>query len=382
MKENNLQYENIFKGRMGALYARLYNKTTGETETKSIKVVPSMYIQDDNSTSGLISIPEKQPLKELRFKTMKEYRDTFNLYKDSNVPMYGNKTQEQNYIRANWPNPIDAYHEFSNIWWWDIETAILDDNMKPDKNPDRKSDWKPMGHERASMATITSIQIYDTKAKMFFILGLAKTWKNKNNYESVHGEIKYIRCETEEKMLKLYLELLKKRDPALMSGWNTSGYDDPYVTNRIIRVLDGRDDLYYYDKDKQRWRFNTDCLNGEYVKQLSPHAGLIQHREVQTNFGIQDTFKWVGIIQEDYLDMYKKYTYTSHTSYSLDTIASFELGSNKVNHDEFTDFAAFYSGDYGAYDYNEKKEDKNELDLLYVELTDIDKELIKRGLSA
>ncbi len=58
-----------------------------------------------------------------------------------------------------------------------------------------------------------------------------------------------------------------------------------------------------------------------------------------------------------------------------------ELGSNKVNHDEFTDFKAFYLGDYKAYAYNDKKEDKNELDILYVELSDIDKELLKRGIN-
>lgn len=243
-----------------------------------------------------------------------------------------------------------------------------------------KSDWKPTGHERAAMATITSIQIYDTQMKMFFIFALNKDWTRQNVFNSNHGPVKYIKCTTEEEMLKKFLELLRKRDPAIMSGWNTAGYDDPFVTNRIIRVLDKRDDLYYYDELKVMWKFNTDCLNGEYVKQLSPHAGLIQHREVQTNFGIQDEFKWVGIIQEDYLDLYKKYTYTIHTSYSLDTVAGFELGSNKVNHDEFADFKAFYEGDYKAYAYDDKKEEKNELDNLYLELTGIDKELARRSL--
>ena len=346
---SNFQYENVFKGNMGALYARLYNPSTKECITKSIKVIPSFYIHDKNSNSGLVSIPEQQPLKELTFKTMKEYRDAVNMYKDSGVAMYGNKSQEQTFIREHWPNPIDAYHEFSNTWYYDIETAILDDDMKPDKSDIRKNDWKPMSHQRGAMATITSIQIFDSKANMFFILGLNKEWDNDNNYESEYGTIKYINCKTEEQMLKLFLELLKKRDPTLMTGWNTKTYDDPYLTNRIIRVLDKRDDLYYYDELKQRWRFNTDCLNGEYVKQLSPHANLIKHKEVQTSYGIQDEFLWVGIIQEDYMVMYKKYTYTTHTSYSLDTVAGYELGSNKVNHDEHTDFAEFYINNFNTF---------------------------------
>ena len=45
---------------------------------------------------------------------------------------------------------------------------------------------------------------------------------------------------------------------------------------------------------------------------------------------------------EDYLELYKKYTYTTHTSYSLSTVAEYELGDDKVNHDEFSDFGEFY----------------------------------------
>jgi len=345
---SNFKYENVFKGNMGALYARIYDTKTKKTQTKSIRVIPSIYVNAKNEAEAtdFISIPEKRPLKKLTFKTMKDYRETFNLYKNSNVPMYGNKSQEQTFIRENWKNPIDSYHEFGNMWFWDIETAIFDESV-PKKVS--KDDWKPTGHARAAMATITSIQIYDTEMKMFFIFALKKDWDNVLNFKSPHGPVKYIKCETEEKMLKKFLELLRKRDPALMSGWNTAGYDDPYVTNRIIRVLDKRDDLYYYDDLKKMWKFNTDCLSGEYVKQLSPHANLIRHREVQTNYGIQDEFKWIGIIQEDYLDLYKKYTYTIHTSYSLDTIAGYELGSEKINHDEHTDFKDFYENNFNTF---------------------------------
>ena len=343
-----LQYENVFKSR-GTLYARLFDPCTKTACTKAVKSIPNIFIPTKNkkeATPGLISIPEKTQLKKLSFKTMKEYREAFNLYKASNVPMYGNKSQKQTYIRENWKNPVECFHEFSNIWFWDIEVAVLDDSV-PKKVS--RSDWKPTGHERSAMATITSIQIYDTKAKMFFILGLKKEWKNKDNFTSTHGEIKYIRCKSEVAMLKTFLELLKRRDPAIITGWNTASYDDPYLTNRIIRVLDGRDDLYIYDKNSNTWKFNTDCLNGNYVKQLSPWASLIHHKEVQTNFGPRDEFKWVGIIQEDYLNLYKKYTYTVHTSYSLDTIAKYELGSNKVNHDEFTDFRKFYEEDFDTF---------------------------------
>lgn len=121
-----LQYENVFRGKLGALYARVFDPETKTATTKTIKVIPSIYVNAKNEKEqkdNLISIPEKRPLKELKFKTMKEFRETFNLYKNSNVPMYGNKSQELTYIRQNWPKPTECYHEFSNTWFWDIEVG-------------------------------------------------------------------------------------------------------------------------------------------------------------------------------------------------------------------------------------------------------------------
>jgi len=340
-------YENVFKGKRGSLFARNFDSLTKEVKTEKIKSIPSIFIHDSSiKNPEFISIPENKPLKELKFNSMKEYREAFKLYDSTGVPMYGNKSQEQNYIRNHWENPEDCFHEFSNTWYYDIETAVFDDSVPRSTS---KNDWKPMGHQRAAMATITSIQIFDKASMTFIILGLKKDWTEKDSFKHHLGPIKYIKCTSEEDLLKKFLQLLRKRDPALLTGWNTKTYDEPFITNRIIRVLDGRDDLYYYSNEHKRWRFNTDCLEGNYVKQLSPHADFIKHREVKTSFGIQDDFSWVGIIQEDYLDLYKKYTFTSHTSYSLDSIAGYELGSEKVNHDEHADFREFYEKDFNKF---------------------------------
>ena len=330
-------YENVFKAN-NSLYARTYDTKTKESSLDRVSFTPSIFVPSrDKEDNKLISVPEKQILKEIKPKNMKDFKEQIAVYKSSNFPIYGNKSQEFGYIRQNWPNPIDSFHDV-HTWFWDIETAIMDETV------DKKTsvnDWKPMGHERAAMATITSIQIYDTKFKEYYIFGLAKEWKNDNNFVSKHGKINYYKMPDEATILKAFIKLLDKRKPGIMSGWNTAGYDDPYITNRVIRVLDGRDDLYYYDNDAKRWRFNRDCLSGGYVKQLSP-VGLIKQKEVETNFGVQDEFEWVGIVLEDYKNLYHKYTYTSLISYSLDSVASHELGSNKVVHDEFSDFGEFY----------------------------------------
>ena len=55
----------------------------------------------------------------------------------------------------------------------------------------------------------------------------------------------------------------------------------------------------------------------------------------------------------DYLDLYKKFTYTNQESYRLDHIAFVELGSKKLDHSEFDTFKEFYTNDWKKFvEYN------------------------------
>lgn len=334
-------YENVFKAKF-TLYAREYDTETDTSELKAVKYVPSIYIHSREETPYK-SIITKDFLKKIDFKVLKDFKDQVKIMTSSGVRVYGNKSEEQGYIRDTYGDPTQNDHNFRTLFL-DIETAILDTSLP---KAITKDDWKPEG-ERGAMATITSIQMYDTKNKEFYILGLNKDWDNTNNFTSEHGKIRYIRRDTEEELLKTFLILLDKLNPTVIAGWNSEGYDYPYLTMRIMRVLDKRDDLFAYDKKLREWVFNRDLLSCGYVSQLSP-VGMITYKAQETNYGTMHTFQWVGYILEDYLDLYKKYTYTTLTSYSLDSVAGHELGNNKVNHDEFSDFAEFYRKDFNTF---------------------------------
>jgi DNA polymerase elongation subunit (family B) len=53
------------------------------------------------------------------------------------------------------------------------------------------------------------------------------------------------------------------------------------------------------------------------------------------------------------LDLYKKYTYTTRESYTLDFISQEELGVGKLDHSEFANFKDFYTNGFSKYlEYN------------------------------
>ncbi len=367
-----IKYENVFTAK-NTLYTREYDTETGKSTTRAVKHIPDIYIPT-NESSEFKSIITKENLKKISFKSMKDYKDQVKVLSSTNVRVYGLKSVEHNFIRETYGVPTDNDHKFRTLFL-DIETAILD---KETPKSISRNDWKPEG-ERGAMAVVTSIQMYDNVTNEFYILGLNKDWNNKNNFSSEYGKIRYIRRNTEEELLKTFLTLLDKLNPTVIAGWNSEGYDYPYLTMRIIRVLDKREDLFAYNENLRIWEFNRSTLDGGYVKQLS-RVGLIKYKAQETNFGTQHTFKWVGYILEDYMELHSKYTYTTLTSRSLGAVSSHELGDTKINHDEFTDFAAFYNGDYIKYNRKDDKKELDKLDILYDELTELDLEIKRRGL--
>jgi len=140
---------------------------------------------------------------------------------------------------------------------------------------------------------------------------------------------KYDNCflmEREEDLLNTFLDLIDDAD--ILSGWNSEGFDIPYMVQRTNRVL---------SKDDTR-RF---CLWGQYPKQ----------REFE-RFGASNlTFDLIGRVHMDYMQLYRKYTYEERHSYSLDAIAEYELDERKTQYEGTLD--QLYNQDFPKFiEYN------------------------------
>ena len=88
------------------------------------------------------------------------------------------------------------------------------------------------------------------------------------------------------------------------------------------------------------------------MKQMSPW-GIVHREEMEIKGRNQILYNMYGINVVDYLDLYKKFTYTNQESYRLDHIAFVELGQRKLDHNEFENFKDFYTKDWQKFiDYN------------------------------
>ncbi len=112
----------------------------------------------------------------------------------------------------------------------------------------------------------------------------------------------------ETEMFETFFQLIEDAD--VLTGWNSEGYDIPYMVNRVTRVM---------SKDDTR-KF---CLMGQLPKP-----------RVYERFGKEETtYDLVGRIHMDYLQLYKKYNYESRHSYKLDFIGEMEVGENKTQYE-------------------------------------------------
>jgi len=130
----------------------------------------------------------------------------------------------------------------------------------------------------------------------------------------------------ETDMFNAFFDLIEDAD--ILTGWNSSGYDIPYMVNRVTRVM---------SKDDTR-RF---CLWNQLPK---PRTYVMFDQE-------QHTYDLLGRVHMDYLELYKKYNYEQRHSYKLDYIGEMEVGENKTQYEGTLD--QLYNRDWRRFlEYN------------------------------
>jgi DNA polymerase elongation subunit (family B) len=149
---------------------------------------------------------------------------------------------------------------------------------------------------------IIAITCYDSLSKTYTTFGV-------NEYVANDEAVEYIKCKTEKDLIIKFTNFFKQDYPDILSGWNCSGFDIPYIVGRISLLM-----------------------GQEFTAQLSPIRNIYS-RDVIGRFGSSFKRHYIdGISCIDYLEIYRKFCLTLRQSYKLDYIAQVELGENKIDY--------------------------------------------------
>ena len=251
------------------------------------------------------------PAKKFKYKTLegecvapikpgfvRDCREHYERYKDiENFKTYGNDRYVSQYISDKYPED-EIKFDMSKIRLVTLDIEVKSENGFPDPEAS------------AEEILLISIQDYNTKEII--------TW-GVNPFVNKQKNVNYIECGTEQVLLSRFIDYWTNNTPDVVTGWNVKLYDIPYLTGRLVKVL-GEKEM----RKLSPWRKNTENF-----------YHIMGQKKLY--------YDVAGVAQLDYLDLYKKFTYTNQESYRLDHIAKVELGQQKLDHSEFDTFKDFYT---------------------------------------
>ena len=235
---------------------------------------------------------------------VRDCREFYKKYDEvENFKIYGNDRYVYQYISEKYPEDHIQF-DIKKIRLVTIDIEVAAESGFPDVE------------NVAEELLLISLQDYATKKVTTFG---SRPFVNKD------PNVTYILCDDEVHLLRSFLAYWRKNLPEVITGWNSQMYDIPYLAGRINRVLGEKS-----------------------MKDLSPW-GLVSQDEVYISGRKNITYDIGGVTQLDYLDLYKRFTYTNQESYRLDYIANYELGEKKLDHNEYDTFREFYTKDWDKF---------------------------------
>ncbi len=279
----------------------------GQRFKDRVEYKPTLYIPTKEKTK--FRTLEGKSVGEIQPGSIKECREFIRKYKEvDNFNIYGNDKFEFSFIAEYFPEEhIDYDFSLIKIAYLDIEVG--------------SEDGFPSIENAKEEVTAITFKI-DGKCYVF------------GRGEFVHDrkDVFYFRFDSERALLQKFFEMWDKESPDIVTGWNIETFDIPYLVNRAKRL---------FDENKNPYRL------------LSPWKKI----HAYTMFGMGgrelQAYEIIGVETLDYLQMYRKFTYTNQESYRLDHIAFVELGERKLDYSEQGTLHLLYKNDFQKFiEYN------------------------------
>ena len=295
-------------------FARLYGNNIllrgwddeeGGTFKKKVPFRPTFFLPSKKESEW--KTLEGQNVSAIQPGTIRECKDFLKQYDGvDGTKVYGFDRILYQFLAEEYPGNVDYDVNKIKLWSLDIETASENGFPKPE-----------LAEEEVLLITLKNF-----KTKRLITFG-------SRPYTPTRDDVEYILCENEHDLLLNFIAWWADVEPEVITGWNVDAFDTTYLCNRILKVC------------------------GEHnLKKLSPW-GLVSSQTKDVMGRPVQLYDIAGVSILDYLDIYKKFTYTNRESYRLDVIANLELGQKKLDHSEFETFKDFYTNGWIKFvDYN------------------------------
>ena len=270
----------------------------GEPVTYKDIIKPSLFVP---SPQGDWRSLDGKPMAEVKHDGAKAAREFLRKYEGvDKFEVHGYERFVYQWISERFPTDISFSLKDMKIYTIDIEVEC--ENGFPDVE--------------AAAEKMLCITIKDYASGNFITWGTREYNSNGTNY-------RYF--DTEQKMLDDFIHWWVQYTPDIITGWNCNLYDIPYLCRRLDRIL-----------------------GEKFMSSLSPW-NKVNMREIYIQGRRNLAYELVGISILDYLDLYRKFTYTNQESYRLEHIANVELGQGKLDHTEYENFKDFYTKDWDKF---------------------------------
>jgi len=279
----------------------------GQRYKVRVPLKPYLFINSKSSKRSEYKTLDGKSVERIDFDSVKDARDFIMQYKDiSNMEIMGMTQFVYPYIN-------DAFNDELRYDKQDRRNIVIGNlDIETDMGLDTTKVEKEITAITLKVGDV--IHVFGTK-----------------DYTATDKRVEYHKSSNEDHMLIQFVNEWRKIDLDVVTGWNIEFYDIPYLVNRITRVL-GED----------------------WAKKLSPWQ-LLQSRTVEVFGKQQELYSLLGVATLDYMQLYKKFTYTNQETYRLDHICSVELGEKKLDYSEFGNLAELYRENYQKFiEYNIK----------------------------
>jgi len=298
-------YTNVYE-KFNKIFVRGYEN--GEYFSLEEEYYPTLYVPTKKESKyKTLDGKNVEPIKPGKISDCKEFFKKYEFV--DGFPIYGNDNYKAQYISEKYPED-EIKFDINKIRLVTIDIEVASEGGFPNV------------FDCAEELLAITIQNYATKRIVCF---------GSRPYNNTRKDVAYYQCSDEIDLIHKFLSFWEEYTPDVVTGWNCELYDIPYIAGRIERVLG----------EKEAYR-------------LSPWRSIFKKEMVIAGRN-QISYKIAGISVIDYLDLYKKFTYTNQESYRLDHIAFVELGEKKLDHSEYETFKDFYTQNWQKFiDYNIK----------------------------